>query len=652
MPETKNIRLLAAIMFADMVGYTKLMQQNEAEAKRLRDRQRKVVDNYIMEHRGQVMQYYGDGTLSMFGSAIDAVNAARDIQLELQNDPQVPLRIGIHLGDVVYDDEGIFGDAVNLAARVQGLGIPGSVMLSGKVFEEIKNHPGIRVEAFGQHELKNVFQTTSIFALADNGIQVPAQKHIQELTGSYQNSVAVLPFVNFSGDPSDEYFSDGITEEIINALVKVTDLSVASRTSVFAYKNTSKDIRQIGKELNVATVLEGSVRKAGDRIRVTAQLIKTDDGFHIWSENFDGEMKDIFSVQDEIAQKIAEKLEADSFFDTTGKLYEASTDSVVAYNHYLEGLYHWNKRTPESVNKAITIFEKAITKCKTYTNAYSALANCYTMLGTIGHLPAEKAYALSEEYANKSVELNSTRAESYTALGFVNLFSKWKFDVAEANFRKAITLEPDYLDARIGLGYLYRATCEFDRMIHHNKAACTLDPLSLPAKQELARAYMLFGDFEKALDIFEEIIELDPLFRSAFEGISMIYLEKGDLDNAHKYARKYLKLVKEPNSGGAFLGYIAALQGNMELALENIERINLRADENPHLNLSLDLACVFAGMGDADTAFKYINEGIDKQLGAMIFFDSMIPFRRLIDDPRYQLVRERIGLPKMKKMSA
>lgn len=500
--------------------------------------------------------------------------------------------------------------------------------------------------------MKNVFQTTSIFALADNGIQVPAQKHIQELTGSYQNSVAVLPFVNFSGDPSDEYFSDGITEEIINALVKVTDLSVASRTSVFAYKNTSKDIRQIGKELNVATVLEGSVRKAGDRIRVTAQLIKTDDGFHIWSENFDGEMKDIFSVQDEIAQKIAEKLEADSFFDTTGKLYEASTDSVVAYNHYLEGLYHWNKRTPESVNKAITIFEKAINKCKTYTNAYSALANCYTMLGTIGHLPAEKAYALSEEYANKSVELNSTRAESYTALGFVNLFSKWKFDVAEANFRKAITLEPDYLDARIGLGYLYRATCEFDRMIHHNKAACTLDPLSLPAKQELARAYMLFGDFEKALDIFEEIIELDPLFRSAFEGISMIYLEKGDLENALKYARKYLKLVKEPNSGGAFLGYIAALQGNTELALENIERINLRADENPHLNLSLDLACVFAGMGDADTAFKYINEGIDKQLGAMIFFDSMIPFRRLIDDPRYQLVRERIGLPKMKKMSA
>ncbi|MBO6794040.1 MAG: tetratricopeptide repeat protein [Balneolaceae bacterium] len=652
MPENRNIRLLAAIMFADMVGYTKLMQQDEALAKELRDRQRKVVDNYIAEHRGQVMQYYGDGTLSMFGSAIEAVNAARSIQLELQKDPEVPLRIGIHLGDVVYDDEGIFGDAVNLAARVQGLGIPGSVMMSGKVFEEIKNHPGIRVEAFGEHELKNVFQTTGIFALANDGIKVPEQRHIQEITGSYQNSVAVLPFANFSGDPADEYFSDGITEEIINALVKVGDLSVTSRTSVFAYKNTSKDIRQIAKELNVAAILEGSVRKAGDRIRVTAQLINADDGFHIWSENFDGEMKDIFGVQDEIAKKIAEKLVADSFFDSSGKLYEASTDSVVAYNHYLEGLYHWNKRTPESVRKAITVFEHAINYCTTYTNAYSALANCYSFLGAIGHLPANEAYKQAEEYAIKSVELNSTRAESYAALGLVNLFSKWNFEVAEANLRKAITLEPEYLDARIGLGYLYRATSEFDRMIHHNKAACQIDPLSLPAKLELARAYVLLGDYENSEALFHEILELDPLFRAAFEGISMIYLEKGDFDNALKYARKYLKLVKEPNTGGAFLGYIAAIQGDMEGAIKNIEKIKKRSEEKPHLDLSLDFACVYAGMGDADTAFNYINEGIDKGLGAMIFFDSMIPFKNLVSDPRYQQVRERIGLPTLKMMNA
>ncbi len=652
MAEKQNIRLLAAIMFADMVGYTKMMQQDEAMAKSKRDHQRKVVDEKILDHRGQVMQYYGDGTLSMFGSAIDAVNAAREIQLELQKNPEVPMRIGIHLGDVVYDDEGIYGDAVNLAARVQALGIPGSVMVSGKVFDEIKNHPGIRVEAFGEHELKNVFAMTSIFALADDGLKVPAQKHIQEQTGSYQNSVAVLPFANFSGSSDDEYFSDGITEEIINALVKVSDLEVASRTSVFGYKGDHRDIRQIGKELNVATILEGSVRKAGNRIRVTAQLIKADDGFHIWSENFDGEMKDIFEVQDEISQKIVEKLEADSYFDKSNKLYEASTDSIVAYNHYLEGLFYWNKRTPEAVRKAITLFDKAVNYCTTYTNAFSALANCYTFLGAMGQMPSDEAYSMAEDYANKSVELNSTRAESYVALGFVNLFSKWNFELAEANFRKAITLEPNDTGARTGLGYVYKCLGEYDRMIHHSKAAAKIEPLSLPIKADLARAYIYSQEYENSLDVLDEIVELDPLFRMAYEAKSMTYLEMGDLDNAWLYANKYLELVKDPNSGGAFLGYISALRGDTDRVKENLQRLNNRTNENPELDLSIDFACVYAGLEDIDTAFMYLNQAVDKRLGAMVFLDAMLPFRKMANDPRFQEIRERIGLPTMKVAAA
>lgn len=652
MAEKQNIRLLAAIMFADMVGYTKMMQQDEAMAMSKRDHQRKIVDDKILNHRGQVMQYYGDGTLSMFASAIDAVNAAREIQLELQKDPEVPMRIGIHLGDVVYDDEGIYGDAVNLAARVQGLGIPGSVMISGKVFDEIKNHPGIRVEAFGEHELKNVFAMTSIFALADKGLQIPAQRHIQEQTGSYQNSVAVLPFANFSGNSDDEYFSDGITEEIINALVKVSDLEVASRTSVFGYKGDHRDIRQIGKELNVATILEGSVRKAGNRIRVTAQLIKADDGFHIWSENFDGEMKDIFEVQDEISQKIVEKLEADSYFDKSNKLYEASTDSIVAYNHYLEGLFYWNKRNPESVRKAITLFDKAVNYCTTYTNAYSALANCYTFLGAIGQMSSTEAYANAEEYANKAVELNSTRAASYSALGFVHLFSKWNFEQAEANFRKAITLEPDHIDARIGLGYLYKSLGEYDRMIHHVKAASKLEPLSLPAKVELAKAHIMNQNYETSLQIFDEVLELDPMFRMAYEGKSMTYLEMGDLESAWVFANKYLELVKDPNAGGAFLGYISALRGDTEGVNSNLERLTNRTKDNSELDLSIDFACVYAGLNDFDTAFKYLNDGVDNHLGAMVFLDAMLPFKRMTNDPRFQQIRERIGLPKMKVAAA
>jgi len=644
MSEKDNYRSLAAIMFADMVGYTKLMQQDESKAKVLRDRQRNVVDKRIAIHNGKVMQYYGDGTLSMFSSAIKAVEAAQEIQEELQNDPQVPLRIGIHIGDVVHDNEGVFGDAVNVAARVQSLSIAGGVMISGKVFEEIKNHPGIKVEAFGEHDLKNVFNPVGIFALANEGLAVPAQSYVQEITGSHKNSVAVLPFANFSANPENEYFSDGITEEIINALVKLDGLQVPSRTSVFAYKNTNKDIREIGKELNVATVLEGSVRREGNQIRVTAQLINTDDGFHVWSENYDGEAKDIFKVQDEIAQKIAEKLEDNFEFNTNGAIYESSTDSVVAYNHYLQGLYYWNKRTPEATQKAIKCYEKAIKKCETYTKAYSGLANCYSFLGIIGHLKGKEAFTKAEKNAIKALSLNDHRGESYISLGFVELFYKWNFDSAEANFRKAITMEPSNEDARIALAMYYRIIGDLDKMYHHTKAASKIAPVSLPVLLQHGYSNWLLKEYDKAIQIFNKILELDPLFRSALEGIALVQVAQKKYDKALKSVKKYLDLVDSEFKGGTQLGYIAALKGDVKLATESLEIIKKREKANPELNLSLDYAVIYAALDDKDEAFKYLNKAVDEKLGAVLLIKTMHPLEQLNTDPRYKQLMERIGL--------
>lgn len=644
MPEPSNYRSLAAIMFADMVGYTRLMQENESRAKLLRDRQRNVVDKVITTNNGKVMQYYGDGTLSMFSSAINAVEAAQEIQEQLQQDPPVPLRIGIHIGDVVHDSEGVFGDAVNVAARVQSLSVPGGVMMSGKVFDEIKNHPGIKVEAFGEHELKNVFNPISIFALANKGLVVPEQSYIQEITGSHKNSVAVLPFANFSPNPENEYFSDGITEEIINALVKLDGLQVPSRTSVFAYKNTKKDIREIGKELNVATVLEGSVRQAGNKIRVTAQLINTDDGFHVWSENYDGELKDIFKVQDEISQKIAEKLQENFEFSPSSNLYVASTDSVVAYNHYLQGLYYWNKRTPEAVQKAIKCYEKAIKKCATYTKAYSGLANCYSFLGVIGHLKGKKAFTKAESYALKALELNDFRGGSFVALGYVNLFSRWDFGNAEANFRKAITMEPNNEEARLALAMYYRIIGDIDRMFHHTKAASKIAPVSLPVLLQHGFSFCLLDNHEKAIEIFKKILELDPLFRSALEGMALVYVVQGKYDKAIKTVRKYLELVDSEFIGGTQLGYIAALKGNKKLAQENLEIIKKREEANPNLNLSLDYAVIHAALGESDEAFYYLNKAVDEKLGAILLIKTMFPLNKLKTDKRYAELLEKIGL--------
>ncbi|HCD53762.1 MAG TPA: guanylate cyclase [Balneolaceae bacterium] len=643
MAEHNNIRLLAAVMFADIVGYTRFMQEDEGKAKSLRDHQRKVLENYILEHNGRIMQYYGDGTLSMFGSAIEAVNAAKKIQQVLgQEEPKVPLRIGIHLGDVVYDDEGIYGDAVNIAARIQGLGIPGSVLMSEKIFDEIKNHPGLRVEAFGKHELKNVFQPIGIFALAHKGLEVPSQSYIENLTGTFENSVAVLPFMNMSSDPENEYFSDGITEEIINALVKHKGMSVASRTSVFAYKDQSKDIRKIGEELNVATVLEGSVRKFGNRVRVTAQLINTSDGFHKWSENFDRELKDIFEVQDEIARKISDELKNSFNLSSSKKVYEASTDNVVAYNHYLKGRFYWNKRTPDAVFKAIEYYELAISECDTYTKAYSALANCYSFLAAIGFVTGNEALKKAEAYATKALELDNNSSESYAALGIVNLLFKWDFPEAEACFRKAITLDPDNIDARMGLGYHAMIVGNNEKMVRYFKEAVSLDPLSLPAKQELAKAYNIMGNDKKALAIYNEIFDLDKLYIPAYAGLTAVYINMKDYERAEETIRKAITISGKDMDSIPLLGYIEALKGNKEKAYRILERMKQVEQENHNLNLVIGQALIYAALGDKERTLQSIEQAVDERFGAVLFLHTIPTFDPLKNDPDYVRIFQRL----------
>ena len=303
----KQTRQLAAVMFADMTGYTALMQQDEQRAKLLRDRQRRILQQMIHSYNGRIIQYYGDGSLNLFDSAIDAVLCSTEIQKALKQEPQVPLRIGIHSGDVVYDEEGVYGDSVNLASRIEALAAPGSVLVSDKVFDEIKNQAGIQTTSLGRFKLKNVQREVEVFAISNEGLVIPSRAFTGNNAGT-EKTIAVLPFVNMSADPENEYFSDGISEEILNALTKVEGLQVTARSSAFYFKGKNEDIRQIGSKLGVANVLSGSVRKAGKRIRTTAQLINTADGYHIWSETYDSDLENIFDVQDEISLKILNRL--------------------------------------------------------------------------------------------------------------------------------------------------------------------------------------------------------------------------------------------------------------------------------------------------------------------------------------------------------
>lgn len=649
MTPQNNIRILAAVMFADIVGYTKMMQQDEQNAKFLRDRQRSVINELLLKYHGQVMQYYGDGVLMMFGSALDAVNCACDIQKELKKDPVVPMRVGIHIGDVMYDDEGIYGDAVNIAARVQALGIPGSVMMSGKVVNEIKNQPGLQVKSFGELELKNIYMPVEVFAMADENLDIPKINDVQDFSVnrscSQSKSIAVLPFSNFSSDPDNEYFSDGITEEIISALSKIKDLKVASRTSVFTYKKLNKDIREIGKELNVSTVLEGSVRKSGNKIRVTAQLINTGDGFHIWSENFNCELEDIFDVQDEISKKIVRKLQ-DSFSaqDKKKKVYESLSDNADAYNYYLQGLYYWNKRTPEATFKAIDFFDRAIRECDTYTNAIAKLANCYTYLGSVDHLPGETAFLIAEKYAFRAVDIDPKSSESYTALGYAKLF-RWDFNAAETNLQKAITLEPENGEGHQVLALYNRIIGKYDQMLAHAEAALKIDPQSLPALLESGCSYEAMRNYKKAIEEFNKALELDSLFRSASESKAIVFINQKKYEKALQIIKSYRKQIDSKYLGATELAIIYARMGNLKMAEKYLDLVKTSVTEEPNRNLSLDFVKVYSALGMKDPAFESLQKAVDSRLGSVLLIHTLPMVDDLRDDLRFQEIIDQIGLP-------
>ncbi|MCZ7612560.1 MAG: tetratricopeptide repeat protein [Ignavibacteriaceae bacterium] len=525
----KEIRMLAAIMFTDMVGYTALMQENERKAKILRDKHRVVLDRLILEHRGQILQYYGDGTLSIFGSAIEAAVCGAKIQQELQSEPQVPLRIGIHAGDVVYDDEGVYGDGVNIASRIENLAVPGSVLISDKINDELKNQTDVSSVFLGRYELKNVKSPVKIYAIKMDGLVIPSPDQLEGKSAISENSIAVLPFINLSTDKENEYFSDGVTEELLNALAKVDGLLVTSRTSSFAFKGKNTDIREIGKTLGVKTVLEGSVRKYGNRVRVTAQLINSENGYHKWSETFDRNIEDIFAVQDELANSIVDQLKKTiKIHKSIEQLVKAPTENMDAYNLFLKGLDSWNKWSPDFVLKAIKYFEDAVAISSDFTAAYARLSACYSFLGAAGFMSNNVAYAKAKEYAEKAYKLDSSALDSRLAFGVVKYFNDWDWEGAEKCFLKAIEINPNSAEAHQYYAMLLSTLGYHKKALKESEIANQLDPLNAPISYILSFVYFNNNRTDLAIEQHKKTIELDPEFGDTWNSLAWIYLKSND----------------------------------------------------------------------------------------------------------------------------
>ncbi len=643
-----QVRKLAAILFADMTGYTAMMQEDEAKAKMLRNRQRQTLESLIPAHRGMILQYFGDGTLSIFDSAIDAVRCAIGIQQELQKEPKVKLRIGIHSGDIAYDHQGVYGDCVNLASRIESLSIPGAVLISDKVFDEVKNQNDIVTTPLGKFNLKNVKRPVEVFAIANEGLITPTLAQMGVKCGS-DKSIAVLPFINMSADPENEYFSDGISEEILNALTRVEGIQVTARSSSFSFKGKSEDARQVGAKLGVANLLEGTVRKAGKKIRINVQLINTHDGYHTWSEVYDSVLEDIFQVQDEIAGKIVTRLKENfAITDKKEVVVKPPTENIEAYNLYLKGRYYWNKSSPENILKAIETYEEVIRIDPSFALPYCALSYCYSFLGSSGLMSPAEAYPKAKDYTLKAIELDPNHAESHLSLATIKFYHNWDFEGAEASLNKVQDLGLNSSLFNQVHGWFLIAKGDFEKAIEKIEQALALDPLSLPLMSTLGDAYSFAGRFSEGLAQYDKLIDLEPNFRRAYEGRGMIRLAMGEYDLAVKDFEQYHKLVGHPLKGLSSLGHAYAAAGQREKALECIDKLKLREEQEPGVLLHMDYAFLYSGLKEYDKVFHYLNKTYEQRMGiaclGMIFCIRYPMLNDLRTDPRFRELMGKMGL--------
>lgn len=639
------MRQLASIMFSDMAGFTALMQHNEQAARIKHRRLKEVLEKVIPQYAGKIVEYTGDGALSIFKSAIDSVKCAIEIQQLLQHDPKVELRIGIHTGDISMEDGMIFGDGVNLASRIESLAVPGSVLISEKIFDEIINHDLMAAE-LGHFELKNIIRPVRIFAIAAEGLVVPSRYELKGKTKEPVNRLAVLPFMNLSADPENEYFSDGITEELLNVLCKVDGLQVTSRTSSFAFKGMNRDIRDIGIQLNVDRVLEGSVRKAGNRVRITAQLINAADGYHLWSETYDRDLTHIFEVQDEISNIIANKFRGNlASQDHQEKLVKAPTPNIEAYTLFLKGLHFYNRLSPKDLRKGIECFEKAIALESGYANAYAMIAASYALLGASGQMQPKEAFEIVHAYSDKALELDPLLAAGYSAKGSAYLLYDWKWKEAYDALKKAIELNPATTSAHQMLSFYYMITGQKEQAVEIMEKAYELDPLSPLVNKSLADVYLFAGRTDESLRQCEMLLEVYPRMGVAMEVKGWSIGMRGDWKKAAEIFEEARRINNPHPLKGLFpVGCAYANAGETAKALECIRQIEQLQLEEPEVVFDIDLALIWLSLENSDKAFHHLFKCVEKKIGPVAIIINHPMFKVPIEDPRYDELRVRLQL--------
>ncbi len=665
-----NDHKLAAILFADIAGYTAMMQKNEQGALELLNRFKEVLEEITPKHQGRIVQYFGDGCLLSFDSSTNSVDCAIELQKAFSEIPVVPVRIGLHLGDVIFKNDNVFGDGVNIASRIESLGIPGAILMSKTIRDQIKNQKEFLLVSLGSFDFKNVEEKMEVFALANPGFVVPKReemrgklKNVQKNTGIKwiagiavltvlvlvfwffigqkksaetisDKSIAVLPFVNMSDNKEQEYFSDGLSEELINLLTKIPELKVIGRTSSFSFKGKNEDLRSIAEKLGVAHLLEGSVRKDGNKIRVTAQLIKATDGSHLWSETYDRDLKGIFKLQDEIAGAVVKQLKL-KLLPVSDNSASSVTNTEV-YNLILQGNYFSEKRDKENLAKALDFYLQALAIDSLNARSWAGVAKCFSLQATWNWIDRNQGYKKAELAANKAIALDEKQAEGHKVLGSIKM-NGLDWDGAEVEFQKALNLEPGNADVLRVIGLLYRCLGRYDEAIQLTKQSIALDPIKGITYSNFGLLLYYANHLEEAIASYKKVLELNPQFPRAHVFFGKVYLLQGKpelaLEEMSQEADETWKIF------GLILTYQALGRKKEADKLLSDYIIKFQKDE------AYLLAEIYAFRGEKDRAFEWLEKSYIAREPTLLFLKGDPLLKNLWPDPRYKALLKKMNLP-------
>jgi adenylate cyclase len=632
-------------MYTDMVGYTALGQRNESLSLALVEEQRKLIRPILTKHRGREIKTIGDAFLVEFSNALDAVRCAYDIQrgtrelnVSLPPESRIHLRVGLHLGDVVESHGDISGDAVNVASRIDSLAEDGGVCLTRQVYDQVANKFELPLSSLGPKTLKNVSEPLEVFRVA-----MPwSEGKVAQPQLFDKKRIAILPFASMSPDPNDEYFADGMTEELISTTSSITGLTLIARTSVMGYKGSDKKVEVIGRELSVGTVLEGSVRKAGNKLRITVQMIDVESQGHLWAQSYDRDFDDVFAVQSDIAKRVAKALRVRMLPHEVRQLEKKPTENTEAYALYLRAMQLYNEGTEHGTREAVDLLNQAVSKDPTFARAYAGLSQAWGLLGNWEDLEVVRSKA--EAAVRKALDLDPSSAEAHAAMAGI-YFAHDRFDHAIAEAKKAIELKPSLAEAHLALSNWYSIVGNLDQALASSQKALELDPLSFFAGIAVAEVLGEKGKIQDGMAVLERMKEVHPNNVWIYDNLAFLSIWNRDYARAQEILDKVLlEKAIDPKDDPWLLidqGLLYALTGRGKEAQDLFAETQRDRVESNRLLAKLYIQ---TALGNLDEAFEALWRQAETHSWSSLVINDPL-FKELRKDPRYLEFCAKVGVP-------